>query len=214
MSISQPLWDAEMQGWRGEVRDTYRIARRRPWLRRLVRRKRARPQWLWSRRRRIKEQPAVGWNQSAQEWDTGSPDAAPFWSTARTRYGRALVLLLAAGAVTLLAGWWSAVLFLVWTSLVTTGVTTVRRQAAMTAGALGGRDGDLRYTASATPERAFAEGVLTVLMLPRPFAAARERSLPDGAPPPRGSGEPHVAEAVRDVCARLAAAARAGEDIS
>ena len=215
MSITQPLWDAEIQGWRGEPSGgTYRVGPRSPWLRRLVQRRRARPKRPWSRRSRFTEQPAVGWNQSSQGWETKTSSAAAFWSTTRLRHGWALLLLLAASTVALLAGWWSGALFLVWTSLVTTGVVTVRRQAAVEAGVRGGRGEPVRDPAPVTPERAFAEGALTVLLPSRLITPAREPSRPLDAPPPRESSEAHVAAAVQDVCARLAAAARTGEDIS
>lgn len=112
----------------------------------------------------------------------------------------ALALLFAAWAVSLLAGWWPGVLFLVWTSLVRVGVTAVRRQTPVGAGASSGGAGPSR------PGRAFAEGMLAALVPTRTFSAAPTPPQPATAPLPREGDQARVEQAVRDVVARLAAA--------
>ncbi|MFG2641746.1 hypothetical protein ACGFYP_12365 [Streptomyces sp. NPDC048370] len=227
MSISQPFWDADTQGWSGGAWGGMGTGRRRPRIR--PARRRGRPRlwtwlraWLRARRDRIAgNKVPAHWNQATQGWDTGAQDATAARPAAWPRRWTTLTLLLVAAASALLAGWWAGVVFLVWAHLVRTGVAAVRGQAPWGAGALAGRPHPTRVgthsaqaaAAHSTPGRAFAEGVLAALVPARTLGAEPVPIRPFLEPLP-GEGDPvEVEEAVREVLARIAAtSARSDED--
>ncbi|MFD3942485.1 hypothetical protein [Streptomyces sp. NPDC058579] len=224
MSASEPFWDADNEGWSGGAWGGIRPREPRPRLRqaREPGRERSRLwewlcEWLASRRDGIgRNKPPAHWNQRAQGWDTGAQDTGAARPEAWPRRWTTLALLPTAAVVALLADWWTAVLFLVWAHLVRTGVAAVRRRnpPGADAGAIAGRGVPAARAATpSTPGRAFAEGVLAVLVPSRVLGVEPVPVRPFAEPLPLEGDLVEVEESVRDVVARItAAAARADED--
>ncbi|MFI6642202.1 hypothetical protein [Streptomyces sp. NPDC050504] len=219
MSISHPLWDADTQGWSAGGRaqpetrprpgraGRARRARRTGWAR--WARWGGRAVWRRSRGGRTGAVRAeADWDQAIQGWDVrGDAPAAGHRAAAWPRRWTALALLSASGAVALLAGWWPGTLFLVWSALLTAGITAVRSRAAGVGAAPG------VPAVPDTPGRAFARGLLTVLVFPRAFHGL---PAPPAAPaPPPVEARARVEESLRRTADRLAEAAhRSDEDLS
>ncbi|MGW2020443.1 hypothetical protein [Streptomyces sp. NPDC001927] len=223
MSTSEPFWDADTQGWSGEAWGGIRPRKPRPRILQTRGRERERSRlwewlcaWLASRRDAIGRNKAPAhWNQTAQGWDTGAQDTGAARPEAWPHRWTTLALLPTAAVVALLADWWTAVLFLVWAHLVRTGVAAVRRRTPLVVGAgtVAGRGAPPRAGPPTTPARAFAEGVLAVLVPSRVLDVEPVPVRPFAEPLPLEGDLVEVEESVRDVVARITAAtARADED--